>query len=252
MNLKQTLIEKPLFAFNLDDYTIYKAVSSAILQKQTPAILQLSAGEANFWGLDNFVNLLKPQQDKGIFLNIDHGKDLELLEKAIGLNFDMIHVDGSDLSWEENIAKTKKVVEIAHTKDILVEGEPEGENTDPARAAEFAQKTKVDLMAVFEGNKHGMDPDKPENLNFERLREVKKAVGNTLLTLHGGSGVPLEQIKQAMSEGLIAKININSLMRNTYFDSLKKELATYQGPKVYKLLNPVVEEITQKVLTLLT
>lgn len=251
MNLKQTLSQKPLFAFNLDDFSIFKAVSSALLQKQTPAIFQFSAGEAKYWDLTNAANLLKPYQQKGFYLNIDHGKDLKILEKAISLGFNMIHFDGSSLPWEENIQKTKQAAEMAHAQGILAEGEPEGENTDPARAAEFVQKTGVDLLAVFAGNKHGMDPNKPENLQFDRLREIKKAVGETLLTLHGGSGVPLSQIKQAMSEGLVAKININSLMRNNYFDSLKKELASYQGKKVYELLNPVVQKITQEVLTLL-
>ena len=251
MNLKQTLASQPLFAFNLDDFTIFKAISSALAQKQTSAILQLSPGEADFWDLDNIANLVKPHQNKGLFLNIDHGKDLGLLEKAINLGFDMIHFDGSSLPWEENITQTAKAVEIAHAKGVLVEGEPEGENTDPQKTTEFVQKTKVDLIAVFAGNKHGMDPARPENLDFARLREIKKAVGNTLLTLHGGSGVPLEQIKQALDESLVAKININSLMRNTYFEALKEELAKYQGPKVYQLLNPVSQKISQKVIELL-
>jgi len=251
MNLKQTLISQPLFAFNLDDFTIFKAVSSALSQKQTPAILQLSSGEADFWSLDNVANLVKPHQNKGLFLNIDHGKDMKLLKKAIDLGFDMIHFDGSSLPWEENISKTAKAAEMAHNQGILIEGEPEGENTDPDRAAEFVQKTGVDLLAVFAGNKHGMDEKNPENLNFPRLREVKKAVGETLLTLHGGSGVPLSQIKQAMREKLVAKININSLMRNTYFKSLKEELAKYQGSKVYELLNPVSRNISQKIIELI-
>ncbi|MBL7078191.1 class II fructose-bisphosphate aldolase [Candidatus Shapirobacteria bacterium] len=251
MDLKQALIQQPLFAFNLDDFTIFKAVSSALAEKKAPAIFQLSPGEADFWGLENFVNLLKPHQSKGLFLNIDHGKDLNLLEKAIGLGFDLIHFDGSSLPWEENIGQTAKIVEMAHAKGVLVEGEPEPENTDPQKVAEFVSKTKVDLIAVFCGNKHGLDPANPENLDLERLRKIKKAVGETLLALHGGSGVPLEQIKQVMNERLVAKININSLLRNTYFQALKEQLAQYQGKKVYELLKPVSEKISQKVIELL-
>jgi len=251
MDLKQALIQQPLFAFNMDDFTIFKAVFSALQEKQTLAILQLSSGEADFWGLENFVNLLKPHQGKNIFFNIDHGKSLNLLQKAVNLSFDLVHFDGSTLPWEENITKTAQVVGLAHAKGVLVEGEPQPENTDPAKAAEFVEKTKVDLIAVFAGNKHGIDPQKPENLDFERLKSTKRAVGETLLTLHGGSGVPLDQLKKALEERLVAKININSLLRTTYFNALKNQLSQYQGKKVYELLKPVKQAVKRKVLELL-
>ncbi|MFH1602157.1 MAG: class II fructose-bisphosphate aldolase [Candidatus Shapirobacteria bacterium] len=251
MELKEILAQKTLFAFNLDDFTIFKGIIRALEEKKSPAIIQLSAGEASFWGLENFIRLAKPLKDKKIFLNIDHGKNLELLKKAIDLGFDMVHFDGSALSWEENINLTAKASKLAHSQGVIAEGEPESQNTNPAKVAEFVRKTKVDLVAVFCGNKHGFNLQKPENLNFERLREIKKAAKPALLALHGGSGVPEDQIKKAIKEKLIAKININSVLRDAYFKTLKKQLSCYKGNKAYDLLGLVSQAVSEKANSLL-
>ena len=173
------------------------------------------------------------------------------VKEIINLGPDMIHFDGSDLSWEENISLTSQVVNLAHPKGILVEGEPEPDQTDPQRAAEFVQRTGVDLVAVFVGNRHGMDPQKPERLDFERLRAIKQRVGQTFLTLHGGSGVAQEDLKTAIKEQLVAKININTQLRLAYRQELEQQLQNYSGVKVYQLMAPVVDRITQEVLKIL-
>lgn len=254
MKLKEALSSGCLFAFNIDDFVILKAVLETADQERTPVITQLSQGEVNFWGIESFSGAISPWQNKGlnVFLNIDHGEDFQLLEQAVNLGFSMVHFDGSNLPWEENIAETKIVVEMAHQQGALVEGEPQQEWTDPQKAAEFVDQTGVDLLAVFAGNRHGMAIGEEERLDFSRLDEIKRAVGSEVfLTLHGGSGVAFEDLKLAVKEGLVSKINVNTLLRITYRQELEKRLKHYQGQKVYELLHPVKEALQGKIAELL-
>jgi len=250
MSLKEVLKAGTIFAFNCDDFVIYRGVVEAVGQMNKPVILQLSSKEANFWGLERF-NVLARQEDLPLFLNLDHGKDLSVIKKAINLGFDMVHCDGSDLSWEKNIEFSCEVTGLAHGQGFLAEGEPQQELTEPQKAAEFARKTGVDLIAVFAGNKHGMDPKKPERLDFDRLRAIKQAVGSTLLTLHGGSGVAENDLKQAIKEKLVAKININTQLRLVYRRCLEEQLAICQGNRIYEIARPIIETVKEEVIKIL-
>ena len=242
-----------LFAFNCDDFVIYRGVLAAVAETKQPAIIQISPGERDFWGISRFAQLGR-QENLPLFLNFDHGRDIETVKQVIDNGFDLVHFDGSSLEWEENIRLTQKTVELAYPEAILVEGEPQMVDTSPEKVEEFVERTGVDLVAVFAGNRHGMDPDKPENLDFDQLRKIKKAAGDKWLTLHGGSGVPPEDVHQAIKEGLVSKININTRLRMVYQLALEEELKDYQGKfKVYNLMNPVMEEIkkeTRKILQL--
>jgi fructose/tagatose bisphosphate aldolase len=252
MRLKDFLTSQVLYAFNCDDFVIYRGVAAAVAEVNQPAIIQISPGERDFWGISRFASLGR-KEDDNLFLNFDHGRDLETVKAVIDNGFDMVHFDGSDLDWEENVSLTKQTVELAYPEAILVEGEPEMENTSPEKVKEFVDRTGVDLVAVFVGNRHGMDPDKPERLDFDQLKRIKDAVGDKYLTLHGGSGVPAEDIRQAIKQGLIAKININTRLRVVYQLALENALANYQGKfKVYDLMYPVMEEIKKEVIKILT
>lgn len=252
MRLKQLLAQQTLFAFNCDDFVIYRGVIQALNETNSPAIVQVSPGEKDFFGLSRFA-CLTANESAPIFTNIDHGRDLKIMQEAIDHGFSMIHFDGSSLSWEENIDLTRQTVEMAYPDGILVEGEPVLENTTPKKAAEFVEKTGVDLVAVFVGNKHGMDPEHAEHLDLEQLKKIKEAVGDKVgLTLHGGSGVPREEIKQVIDLGLINKININTRLRLVYQKALEDTLASYEGKfKVYNLMNPVMEAIKREVIEIL-
>jgi fructose-bisphosphate aldolase class II len=251
MRLREVLDTQTLFAFNCDDFVIYRGVVEAVREMEQPAIIQVSPGEKDFWGLSRFAQI-GHQENLPLFLNFDHARDIDTVKKVIDSGFDLVHFDGSDLDWERNIDLTKQSVELAYPEAILVEGEPQRVDTTPEKAAEFVEKTGVDLVAVFVGNRHGMDPDEPERLNFDQLRKIKRAVGDKWLTLHGGSGVPAEDIKQAVKEGLISKININTRLRLVYQLALKDALSNYQGKfKVYSLMYPVVEEIKKEVIEIL-
>lgn len=252
MRLKKLLSQQTLFAFNCDDFLIYRGVIEALQETNSPAIVQISPGERDFWGLSRFA-CLTANESAPIFTNFDHARDLDTVKKVIDHGFSMVHFDGSSLDWEENIDLTRQTVEMAYSEGMLVEGEPLAENTSPEKAAEFVEKTGVDLVAVFVGNRHGMDPEKPEHLDLKQLKEIKQAVGDKVrLTLHGGSGVPKEEIKEAINQRLIAKININSRLRLVYQKALEDSLAGYQGKfKVYNLMNPVMKAIKREVIKIL-
>lgn len=246
MELKEVLAQGPVFAFNCDDFVIFRAVVEAVRETGRPVIVQISPGEMDFWGLERFVNLVK-NENLPLFLNFDHCRDFSLAQRIIDLDFKMIHFDGSELNWEENIDLTRKVVDLARKKGILVEGEPEREKTDPQKAAQFVQETGVNLIAVFVGNKHGIDPENSERLDFKRLEEIKASVGEKHLTLHGGSGVEQADLKQAVRQKLVAKVNINSQLRLVYRRALEGELEDYQGLKIYQLLKPVASRLKEEV-----
>lgn len=239
------MTKQVVFALNCDDFVIYKAMVAAAKEVKTAAILQVSPNEAKFFGLKRFT-LLTKNENLPFFLNLDHGRDLTMVKEAISLGFDLVHFDGSNLSWEENIALTKKIVALAHKKGVLVEGEPQAKDTEPETAAEFVQKTDVDIVAVFVGNRHGIGETK-ERLNFEKLIAIKKAVGSRFLALHGGSGVDENDLRRAIKEKLVAKINFSSLQRLVYFQELKKQLAQYSGEKVYELMEPVFEVMKKEI-----
>lgn len=251
MRLREILNERTLFAFNCDDFVIYRGVIEAIAETQQPAIVQVSTGSSNFWGISRFSTLVR-QEALPIFLNFDHGKKISTVKKAIDNGFDLIQFDGTDFDWQKNIDLTKEAVEVAYPEAILVEGEPVLENTTPEVAAEFVEKTGVDLVAVFVGNKHGIDPEESHRLDLDQLRKIKQALPDKWLTLHGGSGVLESDIKQAIKEKLVAKININTHLRLAYQSALKNSLGNYQGKfKVYKLFNPIIEEIKKEVIRIL-
>ncbi len=248
-SLKEVLSSCPIFAFNIDDWLIFKGVVTALERKNQSVIVQLSEGEVDWWGMERFFNSIEFEKKRGLslFSNIDHGKKEGLIGGAVELGFDMVHVDGSDLCWEENIEKTKRIVQFAHSEGVLVEGEPQQSLTDPQKAAEFVSKTGVDLLAVFAGNKHGIEENEVERLDFIRLREIKRMVGETKLTLHGGSGVESSDLSLAVKEGLVAKININTLLRKVFRQELEKSILEYPGVKIYELMAPVVLGISQKI-----
>lgn len=254
MSLREYIYRQPIFAFNIDDLAILRGVVEAIFSKKKRAILQFSPGEASFWGIDKIklvdVDSLKKE---GFYLNLDHGREFALLRRALSLGFDMVHLDGSGLSFEESIRKTRKIVKLARQKGILVEGEFSEKLTDPIKASQFVGSTGVDFLAVFVGNRHGLDPSQPERLDLALLRQIKKAVGEEVfLTLHGGSGVFSEDLKKALKDGLVAKVNINSSLRTVYKEALRKSLDSYSGVRVYELLSPVVEAVAEEVDNLLS
>lgn len=231
----------------------------------------------------DLVNNAKEEYKIPILLNLDHAKKVEDCLAAIDLpgvhlrggvkatsrshlegetiGFDDIHFDGSELDLSENISGCKKVVAAAYAKGILVEGEIDrlpGSSevhseeidietlkrsyTDPARAAKFVGETGVDILAAVFGNVHGIFPNQPD-LDFALLSKIRQALPNTFLSMHGGSGIPAEQVREAIKVGKIVKVNINTEIRQAFRDALGEELGESKESAYYKLTPDIITAV---------
>lgn len=250
-------------AFNIDSFEIFKAVCLAAQNKKSPVMMEFSPGEVKYFGLRNVVDIVVNAREEykiPILLNLDHGKPVELCMEAIEQpGFDNIHFDGSSLDLNENIKETKKVVEAARKKGLLVEGEIDrfpgsseiheeeadlallkSSYTNPKLAARFVQATGVDILAPVFGNIHGTYPTQPD-LDFGLLSNIRDLLPDTFLSLHGGSGIPAGQVKEAIRIGKIVKVNVNTELRVAYKDALSEELGeTPNEYKVYEIADDVI------------
>ena len=241
-------------AFNVDTLDIFKAVMMAAVVKKSPVMVEFSPGEVKYFGMKNVVDMVVNAREEykiPILLNLDHGRPIELCMEAIEQSgFDDIHFDGSELEFSENVRETKKVAAAAHKKGLLVEGEIDKisgssekheENIDLEQlknsytkvenASKFVSETGVDILAAIFGNIHGTFPVQPD-LDIDLLRRIAQAVPDTFLSLHGGSGIPADQVKAAIAEGIV-KVNVNTELRVAYRDALVEELG--ENPKEYKI-----------------
>ena len=255
--------------FNISNLEQLRAIVEAAKRFNAPVMIGLSEGERKFVGLKQAVALVKSFKEEyslPIFLNPDHSHSVESAKLAYDAGFDSVHIDLSKLSFKENIEGTKEVVDYVKSKnpEVSVEGElgylwgesrvqkevikikPE-DLTKPEEAAEFADKTGIDRFAGAYGNSHGISLDEPE-LDIERIRAVRKILPeNVAMVLHGGSGIPDNQIKEAIKAG-IANIHINTEIRTAYTETLRKFLR--ENPEEttpYKILAPVVETVRKKI-----
>ncbi|MFH1036452.1 MAG: class II fructose-bisphosphate aldolase [Patescibacteria group bacterium] len=257
--------------FNVSNLEAIRAVFQAAKKLKSPVIIGTSEGESSYIGLKQVVVLTRVfEGETGIpaILNLDHGKSLDYIKMAVDAGYDSVHFDGSNLPLTENIRITKKVVEYAHRKRVLVEGElglirgsseilkkspkiKKEDLTDPKEAEKFLKKTKVDFLAISVGTLHGMEifKDSP-HIDLERVREIKEKIrGEAFLVLHGGSGTPNEDIRGAIKRGII-KVNINTEMRLAFATALEKifkgdfkEIAPYKYmPEAIGAIQKIVEE----------
>jgi len=234
--------------FNFSTMEQLRGILKAAQAIKRPVILGTSEAESKYLGLEETVTLVKILKTKykaSVFLNLDHGKDLDWLKKAIDFGYSAVHFDGSGLPLEKNIEYAKKLVEYAHKKDVLVEGEidpiEKQKLTRPEDVKKFVKETKVDCLAIALGSIHGLT-QKTIKLNLGRLKEIQKET-KTFFVLHGGSGIPDSEIKKAIKMGIV-KININTELRMVWKNSLKTALKNKEI-KPYKIL-PQAENAVQK------
>ncbi len=233
------------------------------------AMIGLSEGERKFVGLKQVVALGRAFEEEcgiPVFINPDHSKSVESAKEAFDAGFNSAHIDLSKLSFEENVAGTREVVDYVKSKnpDISVEGELgylRGESTiqkevikirpedltNPEQAAEFVEKTGIDRFSGAYGNIHGIAVDEPA-LDIERIKAVREALPeNVAMVLHGGSGISDEEMRRAIEAG-IANIHINTEIRVAYTDALRKALADNPEQVVpYKIFPLVIEAVRKKV-----
>lgn len=257
-------------AFNIDSLEIFKAVIFAADVKKSPVIVEFSPGEVGYFGLQNIIDLIvnaRAETQLPILLHIDHGKPADDVIKAISLSrdgsaFDSVHFDGSHLDLDVNTEQTKEIVELAHKKEILVEGEinkvggssqvhddevdleaVRESYTKVEDAKKFVEETGVDILAPVFGNLHGTFPVQPD-LDIELLKKIRAEIGETFMSLHGGSGIPAVQVQQAIKEGGIVKVNVNTELRATYKQALEEKLGEKPDEyKIYDLMPDVIRAV---------
>lgn len=205
-------------------------IIKAAMATNSPAIVQLSEKEVirHKVGVKEFadefyrvVKELDPQVP--LALHLDHTKTLDVIREAMDAGFTSVMIDASEMEFDDNVAVTKKVVEMAHPRNITVEAElgkigttdfvetdtDEEMYTDPEEAARFCRETNVDALAVSVGTAHGVYTVRQPKVDYERLEKINKLT-DTPLVLHGGSGVPSKMVVTAVQipEGGVSKVNI--------------------------------------------
>ncbi|AEV94911.1 class II fructose-1,6-bisphosphate aldolase [Pediococcus claussenii] len=253
-------------AFNTNNLEWTRAILAAGQETNTPVLIQSSMGAAKYMGGYKVVKTLVENEIESmnitvpVIMHLDHG-NYEAAKEAIAAGYNSVMFDGHDLPFDENLEKTKEVVALAHAKGISVEAEVgsiggeedgiigEGELADVEEAKTLAA-TGVDYLAVGIGNIHGVYPANWKGLNFDRLQEIADVV-KTPLVLHGGSGIPKEQIVKAISMG-ISKVNVNTEQQiawakavRAYFEADKDKEDKGFDPR--KVLAPGTEAIKNTV-----
>lgn len=251
-------------AFNTSDLSISRAIIETAEALSSPVIIETSENEAAFLTFPIAAAEVRELAEKvrvPVVLHLDHGKSFKTVENAIDSGYTSVHLDGSNLPYKANTALTKKVVEYAHKKKVAVEGEighvggnseshktkieiPADSLTDPDDASQFAEGTNVDVLAVAIGNIHGIYAEPPK-LDIERLKKIAGKV-NKYFSLHGGSGIPKNQIKEAIATGVV-KVNVNTELRLAFHQGLLHEFEVHPNEVVPYRYLPAGEEAVKKV-----
>ncbi|WP_251912493.1 ketose-bisphosphate aldolase [Lactobacillus paragasseri] len=251
-------------AYNTNNLEWTRALLRGAKETRTPLLIQVSTGAAKYMGgyktvKDLVLNEMDNMDiDVPVILNLDHG-DYESAMECIALGYSSVMFDGHNLPTDENLAKTKEIVKLAHERGISVEaeigkiGENQGADGGELASVEDAKTfvaAGVDKLACGIGNIHGVYPEGWKGLNFDRLKEIAEAVPGEPLVLHGGSGIPQDQIEKAIKLG-IAKININTEFQLAFQAATRKyiedKMDLDKGNKGYdprKLLRAGTDAIT--------
>ena len=214
--------------FNINNLEFTQAILQAAQEEQSPVILGVSEGAARYMGGFRLITAMVKElmAEYGITvpvaIHLDHGSSFEKCVQAIHAGFTSVMIDGSHHPFEENIALTKRVVDVAHSVGVSVEaelGRIGGQEDDlvvedadaayaiPAECKALSEQTGIDCLAPALGSVHGPYKGEP-NLGFDRMEEIRDLVGLPLV-LHGGTGIPTKDIQKAISLGT-AKINVNT------------------------------------------
>ncbi|WP_329757086.1 class II fructose-1,6-bisphosphate aldolase [Acidaminococcus intestini] len=253
-------------AFNVNNMEIVQGIVDAAKEEESPLILQVSAGARKYAKHAYLLHLVQAaleDTDLPIALHLDHGAHFEICKACVDGGFTSVMIDGSKYPFEENIELTKRVVDYAHSKGVVVEAElgklagvedavkvntKDATYTDPDQAVEFVERTGVDSLAIAIGTSHGAYKfkGKPE-LDFARLEKISNLLPNFPLVLHGAStvipafveecnryggkldgaqGVPEDMLLKAGKYG-VCKINIDTDLRLAMTASIRKYLAEH-------------------------
>ncbi len=275
-------------AFNVNNMEIIQAIVDAAAEANSPVILQASSSAIKYARINYLMKMVQAAIEEHpnvpVAIHLDHGPDFETCKMCIDAGFTSVMIDGSKYDFEENVAITKKVVEYAHSKGVVVEAElgklagieddvnvssADAMYTDPAQAQEFVERTGCDSLAIAIGTSHGAYKFKGEaKLRFDILKEIKNRIPNTPIVLHGAStvipelvemcnqyggnipgakGVPDEMLKEASISG-VSKVNVDTDLRLAMTAGIRKVFT--EDPSAFdprKYLTPARDLIKETV-----
>jgi len=250
-------------AFNVNNMEIIQGITEAAMEEKSPLILQVSAGARKYAKHVYLMKLIEAavaDTDLPICVHLDHGDSFEICKSCIDGGFTSVIIDGSKHSFKDNIELTRRVVEYAHERGVVVEGElgklagiedavnvsdEDAQFTDPSEVQEFVEKTGVDSLAIAIGTSHGaykFKPGQTPRLRFDILEKITQLLPNFPIVLHGASsvipefveqinanggkmpdaiGIPEDMLRQA-AKSAVCKINIDSDLRLAMTASIRK------------------------------
>jgi len=251
--------------FNFSTLEVFQAIVEAAIKLKSPVILGTSEGESRFFDIGQAVVLRDYYRKKynfPIFLNLDHGRDLSYIKKAVEIGYDAVHFDGSELPLSKNLESLKKVRKFIDSKkfNTILEGELGeikgsscfskkspiiGKLTDPGAVKDFCKDSKTDSLAISIGSAHGVYLKEPK-IDFQRLKEIRQKT-DAFLVLHGGSGLSPSMLKKGIKEGIV-KININTELRMIWRKGIEESFKCSKNQfKPYLCLECVRKNIEKKV-----
>ncbi len=253
-------------AFDFSEDIMARTILETSEDLRAPVILMaleldLNSHDGNGWIYQSgLVRAVADHHRLPIVLHLDHAGSLESIRKGLDLGFSSVMIDGSALPFEENVRITRAAVEMAKPLGASVEAElglvggmdlrdevcAENVLTDPDQVTQFVERTGVDALAVSIGTSHGVYRSLP-NLNIERLKQLN-AASAVPLVLHGGSGTPVDQIQQAVRNG-ICKLNLYADMRIAMFNGMKESVATMDriDPLPLEMFAPIRQHLAAAV-----
>ncbi len=216
-------------AFNAENMEMVKAIIAAAEELRAPVMIQTTSSTIKYGTAETYAAIVASEAKRAsvpVCLHLDHGSSYDLAVRCVMAGYTSVMMDGSKLPFEENIAVSRKVAEMAAAVGIPCEAElgkvggkedeVEGDadtNTDPEEAREFVERTGITSLAVAIGTAHGFYVGTPV-LDVERLSEIRKVV-DVPLVLHGASGLTDEQVRECVKRG-ICKVNFATELRNAY------------------------------------
>lgn len=261
-----------LGAFNTSNLEVTLGIIRGAASQKSPVIVQVSESTIKYAGLTNITELIKiiaatDGRKIPIAIHLDHGHSFKIVADCIKAGFSSVHIDGSDLPFEKNIALTKKATAYGHKHGVFVQAElgamlgkegtvlkgvpkdPNAYMTDPAKVKEFVRRTGVDTLAVSVGTMHGYYQGK-EKIDFPRLKKIHQQIPQTPLVLHGASGLSDSDLKAAAKFG-VRIVNIDTDVRKAFTEALRQTIKVvpknHYDPRTVLApsLAAVAEEVTR-------
>lgn len=216
-------------AFNTFNYEIMKGIHDAAIRLNAPVIMETEYSSMAFCPPEIQAEMARALCNGDLLpigLHLDHCTEVEMTYRAMRSGYSSVMFDGSALDYDENVRLTREVAQMGHTFGVVVEGElgiiGNEKHTDPALARDFVKKTGIDCLAASVGTAHGLYKEAPQ-LNFDLIEQLAKTSG-ALTVLHGGTGVPFEDVKRAIRLG-ITKVNVGTALRRGFVDTVSETAA---------------------------